>query len=322
MRPAQLTFCNNRRMFPNMHISRGIALKIFALAVFTFMTVLIKATADVVPPGEAVFFRSAFAIPVILVWLLAKGELTTGLRTANPIGHVWRGLIGVGAMGLGFAALGMLPLPEVTAIGFATPLITVILAALMLGEKVRLFRLSAVALGLVGVIIILWPRLNFTGELDQVAALGAGLMLISAGMRSLAQVHIRRLVQIEHPAAVVFYFMLTATVFSLLTLPFGWTVPNTTETLMLVAAGITGGIGQILVTSAYRFAPASTLAPFDYVAMLFAVVAGYTVFGELPTSATILGSLVVIVAGALIIWRERKLGLQRGKARPNMGHMS
>lgn len=304
-----------------MNIGLGIALKLLALAVFTVMTVFIKATADSVPPGEAVFFRSAFAIPVIFVWLMARGELRTGLKTDNLLGHVWRGVIGVGAMGLGFTALGLLPLPEVTAIGFASPLITVILAALLLGERVRVFRLTAVAIGLVGVLIILWPRLELAGSADQVATLGAGLMLISAGLRSLAQVHIRRLVQSEHAAAVVFYFMLTATVFSLLTLPFGWAWPSPTDAAMLIGAGLTGGIGQILVTSSYRFAPASVLAPFDYSTMIFAVIAGYLLFAEVPTSATIWGSAVVMVAGALIIWRERQLGLERGKARSRMGNM-
>ncbi len=305
-----------------MILSRGIALKISALALFTIMATLIKATSDVVPPGEAVFFRSAFSVPVILVWLLARGELSTGLRTENVMGHVWRGVIGVSSMGLGFAALGMLPLPEVTAIGFAAPLMTVILAALLLGEKVRLFRLSAVTIGLVGVMIILWPRLSLDdGTAEKLATLGAILALISAGLRALAQVHIRRLVQTEHAAAVVFYFMLTASGFSLLTLPFGWTLPGPLDTLMLIGAGVIGGVAQILVTSAYRFAPASVLAPFDYSQMLFAVVAGYLLFAEIPTAATLWGSLVVIAAGVLIIWRERQLGLERGKARSKMGHM-
>lgn len=303
-----------------MHIGRGIALKLLALAIFTIMTVFIKATSDTVPPGQAVFFRSAFAIPVIFVWLIARGEMRTGLKTKDPLGHVWRGLIGVAGMGLGFAALGMLPLPEVTAIGFAAPLITVILAAVILGEKVRAFRLTAVGIGLVGVLIILWPRIDFDGTADRVATIGAILMLIGAGFRSLAQVHIRRLVQTEHAAAVVFYFMLTATVFSLFTLPFGWAWPTAAEAAMLVGAGISGGIGQILVTSAYRFAPASVLAPFDYSTMIFAVIAGYVLFAEIPTSATIWGSVVVMAAGALIIWRERQLGIERGKARSKMGH--
>ena len=304
-----------------MQIGRGIALKLIALAVFTVMASLIKATSDAVPPGEAVFFRSAFALPVIIVWLLYKGELSTGLRTSNPMGHVWRGVIGVSAMGLGFTALGLLPLPEVTAIGFASPLITVILAALLLGEKVRMFRLSAVGIGLVGVLVILWPRLSFGEDLDRLAMIGAVAMLISAALRSLAQVHIRRLVQTEHPSAVVFYFMLTASVLSLFTAPFGWTVPSLPEAVMLIGAGLFGGVGQIFLTLSYRFAPAGVLAPFDYASMLFAVMVGYFIFSEIPTSATIIGSLIVMAAGALIIWRERQLGLQRGKARPKLTPM-
>ena len=304
-----------------MQIGRGIALKLIALAVFTVMASLIKATSDAVPPGEAVFFRSAFALPVIIVWLLYKGELSTGLRTSNPMGHVWRGVIGVSAMGLGFTALGLLPLPEVTAIGFASPLITVILAALLLGEKVRMFRLSAVGIGLVGVLVILWPRLSFGEDLDRLAMIGAVAMLISAALRSLAQVHIRRLVQTEHPSAVVFYFMLTASVLSLFTAPFGWTIPSLPEAVMLIGAGLFGGVGQIFLTLSYRFAPAGVLAPFDYASMLFAVMVGYFIFSEIPTSATIIGSLIVMAAGALIIWRERQLGLQRGKARPKLTPM-
>lgn len=304
-----------------MQIGRGIALKLIALAVFTVMASLIKATSDAVPPGEAVFFRSAFALPVIIVWLLYKGELSTGLRTSNPMGHVWRGVIGVSAMGLGFTALGLLPLPEVTAIGFASPLITVILAALLLGEKVRMFRLSAVGIGLVGVLVILWPRLSFGEGLDRLAMIGAVAMLISAALRSLAQVHIRRLVQTEHPSAVVFYFMLTASVLSLFTAPFGWTIPSLPEAVMLIGAGLFGGVGQIFLTLSYRFAPAGVLAPFDYASMLFAVMVGYFIFSEIPTSATIIGSLIVMAAGALIIWRERQLGLQRGKARPKLTPM-
>lgn len=304
-----------------MQTSRGIALKLTALAAFTLMASFIKATADVVPPGEAVFFRSAFSIPVILIWLLIRKELATGLRTKNPMGHVWRGIIGVTAMSLGFAALGLLPLPEVTAIGFASPLITVILAAILLGEKVRLFRLSAVGVGLIGVLIILWPRLDFGDTMDRVALTGAVLMLISAAMRSLAQVHIRRLVQTEHPSAVVFYFMLTATLLSLITLPFGWVLPGMLDALMLIGAGIFGGIGQILLTLSYRFAPASTLAPFDYASMLFSVIVGFVVFSETPGTATLIGSAVVMAAGALIVWRERQLGLQRGKARSKLTPM-
>lgn len=137
----------------------GVALKITAIFLFTCMSAIIKSTSDEIPPGEQVFFRSLFAIPIILIWLAQRGQLKIGLKARNPMGHVWRGLFGTTAMGLTFAGLGLLPLPEVTAIGFATPIFTVVLAAVMLGERIRLLRISAVAVGLIGVIIICGPAL-------------------------------------------------------------------------------------------------------------------------------------------------------------------
>lgn len=295
----------------------GIALKLISVFLFTIMASLIKATADLVPPGEAVFFRSFFAVPVILIWLTWRGDLQTGLRPKNLMGHVWRGVIGVTAMGFGFASLGLLPLPEVTALGYAAPLITVLLAAVLLGERLRAFRLSAVALGLVGVGVVLWPRLSLD-EMDQLAALGVAFVLISAAMRALAQIHIRRLVATEETAAIVFYFSLTATLFSLTTIPFGWSWPGWAAIGMLVSAGLIGGVAQIFLTSAYRFAEAAVLAPFDYASILFAILLGYVFFDEVPTNMVLIGSAIVMAAGVLIVWRERQLGLQRGKARPTL----
>ena len=115
----------------------------------------------------------------------------------------------------------------------------------------------------------------------------------------------------------MFYFSLTGTILSLLTIPFGWVIPSTTDLLYLVTAGLVGGIAQILLTTGYRYAEASLLAPFDYVSMIYATVIGFFIFSEIPTSATLTGSAIVIAAGIAIILRERKLGLKRGKARPS-----
>jgi uncharacterized membrane protein len=123
---------------------KGIALKVASVVVFTGMATCIKAASSEVPPGEAVFFRSFFAIPVILVWLMWTHDLKDGLKTTNIKGHMWRAVLGTAAMLLGFTSLAYLPLPEATAIGFAAPIITVILAALFLGEKIRIYRLAAV----------------------------------------------------------------------------------------------------------------------------------------------------------------------------------
>jgi drug/metabolite transporter (DMT)-like permease len=299
---------------------RGIALKLGSVLVFIVMSAMIKTTAAHVPAGQAVFFRSAFAIPVIVVWLALRGDLRTGFTAKNPIGHVWRGLMGTLAMGLGFAGLGYLPLPEVTAIGYAAPLLVVVFAAMFLGEEVRLFRLASVALGLTGVLIVLSPRLTIlTGELTgHREAFGAMLVLGGAVFAALAQVFVRKLVVSENTSAIVFWFSLTATVLSLATLPFGWVIPTGIEAATLVAAGLMGGVGQILLTSSYREADASLVAPFDYASMLFALLIGYFVFAEVPSWTMLFGAALVIAAGILIIWRERRLGLERARGRKAM----
>lgn len=295
---------------------RGIALKLGSVLVFIVMSSMIKATAQHVPAGQAVFFRSFFAIPVIVAWLALRQELAIGFRTANPLGHVWRGFAGTCAMGLGFAGLAYLPLPEVTAIGYAAPLLTVIFAAMFLNEDVRLFRLSCVALGLVGVLVVLSPRLTvLRGGAGQTEALGAMLVLGGAVFAGLAQVFVRKLVQSERTATVVFWFSVTASGLSLITIPFGWVVPTPWETALLVGCGLLGGLGQILLTSSYREADASLVAPFDYASMLFSILIGYFVFAEVPTATMLIGAAIVVTAGILIILRERKLGKDRAAQR-------
>jgi drug/metabolite transporter (DMT)-like permease len=295
----------------------GIGLKLVSVLLFIVMASMIKATADHVPAGQAVFFRSVFALPIIVGWLAMRGDMATGFRVQSRLAHVWRGLIGTAAMGCGFAALGMLPLPEVTAIGYAAPLMTVLFAALMLGERLRLFRLMAVGIGLAGVLVILWPKLS-VGDLTDLAVVGAVLALASAALRALAQIQIRRMVQTEETAAIVFYFSLTATGFSLLTLPFGWVWPAPGEMGLLIAAGLIGGVAQIFLTSAYRHADASVVAPFDYASMLFALAIGYFVFAEVPTWPMLGGAALIILAGVVIVWRERQIGMARGRARAGL----
>lgn len=300
---------------------RGIVFKVLSVCMFMAMASLIKAASDGVPPGQAVFFRSFFALPIILGWLAIRGELRHGWKTTNPMGHFWRGLVGTSAMGLGFTGLGLLPLPEVTAIGYAAPLLVVVFAAMFLNEDVRAFRLSAVALGMVGVLIVLSPRLSVDATLDSAETLGAIVVLMGAVLAALAQVFVRKLVATESTAAIVFWFTITSSILALFTLPWGWTVPTWYVASMLIVAGLLGGVGQILLTSSYRYADASLVAPFDYTSMILALLIGYFVFDEVPTGTMLFGASIVIAAGVLIIWRERKLGLQRAQQRKATGNI-
>ncbi|WP_170447363.1 DMT family transporter [Ruegeria arenilitoris] len=297
----------------------AVTLKLSALFLFTAMSALVKALSADFPPGQMVFFRSLFAVPVIVAWLISRGELAQGFVVRKPMGHFWRGVLGTTAMGLTFTGLSFLPLPEVTAIGYATPIFTLILAALLLGERIRLIRIGAVAIGLLGVLIMIWPRLG-SADLGTGATIGALCVLGATVARGFVQIHIRQLVQVDHPAAIVFYFSMTATLLSVLTVFWGWTVPTLNQLLILITMGLIGGVAQILVTSSYRFGQASMLAPYDYTSMLFAIFIGYVWFDELPTLAILLGAALVIAGNAVVIWREHQLGLERGKARSLTDH--
>jgi len=289
----------------------AILLKLSAVTLFLVMASLIKAASQTVPPGQVVFFRSFFAFPILIGWLAWQGQLRTGFRVVSARAHVLRGLLGTAAMGFSFAALGLLPLPEVSAIRFASPLFVVVFAALLLGEHVRLFRSSAVVLGFLGVLIVMWPRLGGFGEggADD-AALGAVFCLLSAALAALAHVQIRNMTRTETTSSIVFWFTITSMTLSLLTIPFGWVAPGWGMAGLLICAGLCGGAGQILMTTAYSKADVSLLAPFDYVSIVLAMGVGYFVFAEVPTHTMILGALIVCAAGGAIIWRERQLTLR------------
>lgn len=299
---------------------QGIILKCLSVAVFTIMAAIVKATSEeaAVPPGQQIFFRSLFAIPVILLWLVWWRELSVGLHTFRPLGHFYRGIAGTAAMGFGFWGFALLPFPEVIAIGYAAPLLVVVFAAMFLGENLRLFRLSMVGLGLTGVLIVLYPRLGLGGGSDYERQLGAVVSLAGAACAALAQIFVRKLVHEERTSAIVFWFSVTSTVLGLLTLPFGWVMPDARTLALLVTTGILGGIGQIFLTSAYRFGEASLIAPFEYVSMVLSVAIGWYFFGEATTPSMLLGASLVILAGLLIIWRERRLGLERNRQRKAM----
>jgi drug/metabolite transporter (DMT)-like permease len=256
-----------------MNILKAILLKLTSALFFAMMAALVRYLGTRYPVGQVVFFRSAFAIVPVVAMLAVRNELMAAVRTGRPLGHLGRGSIAVFAMFLNFAAFARLPLVDATAISFAAPLITVAFAAIFLGEHVRIYRWSAVVVGFAGVLVMLWPYLDyrhFTGA-NTAGAIGSICALVAAFGNSAAVIQTRR----------------------------------------LMGLGLCGGLAHIFLTESYRFAPASVIAPFDYTAMVWAFVLGFVMFGELPTVSVYIGSVIVAGAGIYVIWRERQLGLQR-----------
>jgi drug/metabolite transporter (DMT)-like permease len=261
-----------------------------------------------------VFFRSAFAILPVVIIFAWRGELVAAVRTNRPFGQAWRGMISVAGMFLNFAALARLPLVDATAISFAAPLITVAFAALFLGERVRIYRWSAVAVGFAGVLVMLWPHFDLDHLViagSTATAIGATCALGSAFTNAGSVIQTRILTKTESTSSIVFYFSLVCALGGLGTLPFGWIVPNGPQLAALIALGVLGGLAHILLTESYRYASASVVAPFDYTTMLWALLLGYALFGEVPTQYVFVGAIIVAGAGLFVIWRERRLGLRR-----------
>ena len=295
-----------------MKVAHAILIKMLSVLLFAVMSSLIRWLGDRVPLGQVVFFRSAFAIlPVLAIYAL-RGEIFAAVRTARPFGHLGRGMISVAGMFLSFAALARLPLADANALSFASPLITVALAALILKEDVRVYRWTAVAIGFVGVVVMLWPFLDvghMTASTE--ATVGAACALGAAFTNAGSVIQTRRLTDSETTSSIVFYFSFICALIGAGTLPFAWHQPTLAEFAALVAIGFIGGISHILLTESYRYAAASVVAPFDYTAMLWAFLFGYWLFDEVPTTYVFVGSGIVAASGLFVLWRERRRGVER-----------
>jgi len=295
-----------------MHLFRAILLKVASALVFAVMSVLVRWLGDRYPVGQVVFFRSAFAIlPVVIIYAW-RGELIAALRIGRPIGHLGRGLTAVGAMFCNFTALALLPVVDATAISFVAPLFAVALSALILKERVRIYRWSAVLLGFCGVLVMLLPQFDIGRAAGSGSAVGAMMGLVGAVFAAGSSIQTRALTTSESTSSIVLYFSLICTLAGLATWPLGWLMPNWPELAALIVIGICGGVAHILLTESYRLAPASLIAPFDYTSMLWALLLGFVVFGEVPSVLVFVGAGIIAAAGLFVIWRERRLGLKRG----------
>ena len=297
-----------------MHVLKGILLKVASALVFAVMSALVRFVSETIPVGQIVFFRSAFAVvPVVAIYVYRR-ELGAAVRTGRPMGHLTRGLIGIAGMFLSFAALARLSLAEATAISFAAPLITVVLAALILRERVRKYRWSAVGIGFAGVLVMLSPHLSLgrIGHAPEPAAvIGAILAVLAAVTSAASTIQTRRLTGSETNSAIVFYFSVIAAIGGIMTWPFGWASPSMLVLAALISIGVLGGLGHLLLTESFRLAPASVVAPFDYTSILWAFILGYALFGEVPAAVVFVGAAIVTAAGVFVILRERQLGLER-----------
>lgn len=290
----------------------GVLLKILSALCATLMLACVKGLSGAIPTGEVIFFRSFVALIPLLIWLKLQGNILDCLKTRNITGHLVRGFSGTGGMYFNYLALAYISLADATAISYAAPLFTVIMAALLLKEQVRLTRWIAVVIGFSGILLMLSVNLAASGALISAgnivagAGFGAIFALLAALCTATSMVQIRFLNGLEQPGAIVFYFSLMTMLIGLGTLAFGWTMPTRQQLLLLIGCGFFGGMAQILVTLSLRYADASLLAPFDYTTLVWSMIIGWLFLNSFPGPSTITGATIVALAGIFTIWSDRR----------------
>jgi len=291
----------------------GIALKLSGTVLLAGMAALVKVLSTKYPIMEIAFFRSVFGLLTVVVLILASRERLGWLRSKHPWAHVRRGMVGVGGLATTFLTLSLLPLADATALSFSAPLFLVMFAIPLLGERVGIYRLSAVAIGFVGVVMIAQPHVT-GGEGVTPQPLGVAVGVLAAVLIALAQIALRFAGRTERTYTTVFYFSLSCALISALALPFGWTNPDWGGFTLLALTGLLGGVSQLCFTQSYRYADATALASFDYATLVWALFIGLIFFDEFPTAMVIGGALIVIASGLFIVFRERYLARLRRTA--------
>lgn len=277
---------------------RGLALMFVSTFFFAAMHASIRHLSATIHPFEIAFFRSLFALAVVAPWFYREGLAL--LHTRRPGLHALRAVFNVFAMLSFFYALSITPLSEVTALGFTAPIFTTLLAALILGEVVRLRRWSAIMVGFVGTLVILRPGFAEVG-------LGQLLVLFSSLVWACALLVIKTLGRTDSSATIIAYMALFMMPLTLVPASFVWQWPDGNELFWLVLVGLLGGTGQLCMTEALRSADTAVVMPIDFCKLLWIAVIAYLAFGEVPDRYTWLGGAIIFASSVYIAYRERQV---------------
>jgi drug/metabolite transporter (DMT)-like permease len=281
----------------------GIGLRILSGLLMTGMFVSVKAVSEDVPLGEIVFFRSFFALIPLVIFLWFRREFPYGLATKRPFAHLLRSTFGAIALFTSFAAIARLNVAEAILVAQLSPVLTAIAAVILLSERLTIWRITGLTLGFVGVIILVWPELRHDIT-DHTRLYGFVIGILSAILSALALIMVRSLNRTESPGAIALYFVVASMIGALFTVPWGWIAPEGTTLALLIASGLFGGFGHIAITLAFRYTEASRLAPFEYVALLWPILADLFVFRQ-PLGPTFLLAATFVLASAAVAAMEK-----------------
>ena len=273
----------------------GFLYMFMSICAFSIMDVIVKWSVDY-PIGQVLFFRGFFGI--LFYFLIIPRDRIRDFYVTKRAGlHFLRCFSGLIALVAIFIALRSLPLATVVSISFAAPIFTTIFSIFLLSEKVGIYRWLAVIIGFIGILVITEPgisSLNIYYIFPIIFCLGLSYVAIA----------IRQLSTTEPVWLISFYFSLSITLLSFLTIPQGWVMPDFRDFIILSMVGVFGGVANLWLGQSYKYSEVSLVTPLKYLALLFAILFGYLIWDEIPTIKTLFGALLVIISTMIIFRRE------------------
>ena len=277
---------------------RGILLMVSAIGFFVSMDTIAKYLSQWYPVPGIVWARYVINLGMLLAWFAARGELGR-IRTARPGIQMARGVLLASATFLYFTSLRVLPIADAAAIGFVLPLFVALLAVPMLGERLDLPRGIAVLAGLAGALMIVRPG---SGLFTWYALLPVAMAFSNA----LYQILTRKVAGVEHPLTSLIWGAIVGAVLLSAAAPFYWKAPEQAwHWVLLLVIGLCASIGHYLLIKSYEYAGATLLAPFTYTTVIWAVLSGFLVFGQLPDRWSVGGMAVIVASGLFVVSRHR-----------------
>ena len=273
----------------------GFLYMFLSVCAFSIMDLIVK-WSEHYPLGEVLFFRGFFGL-LFYFFIIPRERLKDFYYTKRAGLHFLRCIFGLIALLAIFIALRNLPLATVVSISFAAPIFTTIFSIFFLSEKVGFFRWLAVFVGFIGIIIITEPgfsSLNIYYVYPIIFCLG--LSYVAIAIRQLSTTEPVWLISLNFSAAITFV--------SIFTIPFGWIMPNIKDLILLSFIGVFGGVANLWLSQSYKFSEVSLVTPLKYLALVFAIIFGFFIWGEVPTFKTLAGALLVIISSVIIFRRE------------------
>ena len=281
------------------HVPAGIGCMVVATITFSSATAMTKWQVGLYPVGEVVFMRSLASFVTIAAFMLPLTGFSV-FATRRPGAHLARSLSQAISQVLFAFAFSMMPLGDAVSINFSAPLFSALISIVWLKERATIARWAALLVGFAGVLIVAHPG---AGSLQ----IGTFLALGNAVMYGSVTVAVRGMTKTESANTLLAWQLTAIAFFHSFLLLFGWRTPTLIDAAMMFGSGLANAIGQYFWTQSLRLAPATAVAPFYYLMLVWALGLGFVVWGDVPSAGLLLGSVIVVVSGLVLYWREARM---------------